>query len=572
MLEDNSNPFMQLLQEASGGSTYQQALASNVQRLQEAGAASEAATSAQVEASNIANKQKLEGEFAAQEEGRKTKAMMGGDAADPNYLIGLLTQDFQANTRAALSERKQIEAMDATSIIDSPLQWLVNQFTVNDVIDRHNFHAQAADESANTINQISIVTSNAAQMAKTTAQVVTRESMAAQLEAQTRAGLAAISQLKQQNLMHETNAIQAIQQGKIQETQQYYAAENHRMQLEEFARSGERFEWEKAAAEEMSTMRKLQLDMHMEEWNAKQDEKARILADKTATTTTFQVGARAIGFNGDVSEGTMKQMLANPDLKKVADRILSAGIEKLSTGRTVIAPTPGEAVTTLRQAGTVGNWATTNAQPVLKYLDGLVNKAKSSPEFAGAKTVADQDAYVEAYINKAHQSDVAGWMKNAEAPTSLYLAPDLLTMEVGAPQIKNTALYNLVLRPLVEATNNSDMNFAKVDGAVRAAIKTGKLTANQAAAEVAEFYKTAAVVNNAHKQFTSFRLPAQTSYNIQLGDTLLGSGASYTFDVSRPEQYLKYLQYKQFVEARTVNSTYYDGLKDIMNMVSGVIK
>lgn len=546
-MADELNPILNYIQSSLGsGDPFESAIASNAQQIMGAGEQAVTALKTASQATDLVVAQKGAGELSAQNEAQNFKASMGGTEGDPNYLIGMLTQNFQHNTREALAARKQLEAMDALNPITSPLQWLAAKFTENDVIDKHNFHAQAAAQDEASINEIANTTSNVAQMAKATATTVTKETLAAEMEAKRAADDAKIMQLKQQNLMHDTNAIQVLQQGRMNELDQFYKAEHFKMQQAQFAESQEQHAWMREDAAANREMRKLQFEGLQEERRLRQEEKARILADKELTLSRFRLGYKVLGGEGDISEGTMKQMIANPALKKVVDNITGSGIEKAVTGRTVIAQDPGEAFVTIGQAGLGAKWAGSNAKPTFDKLSQYAADATKLPEYGAAKNAAEREVVLSNYINKQVAAEAPKWANNAEHPSSLYDAPDLVTLAASVPSIKDSPLYTKVLLPLVEATNDSSLNFSKVDGAVRAAVATGKITEQQAITEVSNLYNAAKLSNNVMRQFTSFSIPPQIAYNIQAGRDGFGFENKYTFDVSKPEEYAKYLQFMKY--------------------------
>ena len=536
----NINPVLQFLQQRNADQLNAgQLQASNVGDAEQQGLIAEQKSAEAARLAHDAEQQKLQAILNAQNDTTITQAAFGGKLGDPNELIGQLAQSFRENTAVVLDQAKKIQQMDSVEFSDNPLQWLQNQFTINSEIDKHNAAQGAADSAANAMRTINDVTSSTAAANLAAAKTLSSESVAAQLQQHLAESGAALAQLKQQNLRANSADIHALQQGQQQVLSNMFQG----ISLEMQAGAERRAEGSYAMSQEEHQLRMQALN---ESINAK-DSSAE---GEQNALSTLNAGLAAHNKPPITSMKEFKAMIANPEIKAAMAPFWVAGQGRVTTGRVYIGADPGDAALNIKKAKS--DWSDNSARSVTEYLDGLVSKAATVA--AGVTNAKDRENTIYNAINTFAATDTKHWVNDTEHKDSIYQAPDLASLAELSPDIKQLKLYKSVLEPLIGAGANA-ITAAGIHEATLAAIKSGAIPSQVAFKEVPKLFQSIKNFNNTYRMYDAFGLPPQTTYTVKVVSHIPFI-ADRQFDISKPEEFVKYSLYSQNLKQATKGSVF----------------
>lgn len=179
---------------------------------------------------------KGQSDLIAQQSRQKIGLVMGTDMSQAGEMISSLTSQYQQAEDAKAKIAQQIQAKRSVGFMDNPLEHLLNSFTINDDIDNYNAANTIASDSAQRIQTLTAMSSNAAILQKQFEAPITQATIEATAQKALETAKIAADQAKigglTSNIEGVKFAMQApIEQLKVSQILQASDAEQQRMKL-----------------------------------------------------------------------------------------------------------------------------------------------------------------------------------------------------------------------------------------------------------------------------------------------------------------------------------------------------
>jgi len=507
------------------------------------------------ELSGIIEKQKNDAALQTQIETQTYEALAGGKITNPNSLMARLVQDRAAQEDARMAQAKKIEQMDSVGFLDNPVQYIMNAFSINGEIDKHNFHAQQADADSTAITAIQNGTQEANKTALVTANNLTKATQAAQTEMAAQLLQEATAKLKIQLAGENTQAIQALMAGQQQAVQTAYTGLRVKLDLAQEGRA----QADELRKDNAAKMAEESFLLHAQETNLRIDAMQQTLQDKKDDKEMQQkyvdiikTGAAKLRLNpDDFSLQSIKLMEKIPAQKPLLDALTRNGLLAATSpvGAGPIADTPAESLFTIDTAGSGRNFQNTPEAGTYNRLLAAQKEALTGVTLTG--TVAEQNAKKIELIDAKVTEKVAVYKNDAEARDSFYAAPKLQSLVKNDPGLEKTVLYATVLKPMIDA-GITDITAASVKAQIKEAVSRGILPQGLAMAEGARLFSSVATYNNVHGRLYDFGIPTQKGYVIPgYVDPWTNwgiAGKQVRFNLMNPTDFAKWYLYDTIAE------------------------
>lgn len=432
-----------------------------------------------------------------------------GDVGEQIHKYATMADNAQQAKDDALAE---INRKDQVGLFDNPLEWIMNKFTINADIAKHN-DANAMLESANariqTMNsntQATIVTQNA----------ITEPITAASAEAATRnAAVKATLDAKtaqEQGLQYNLQGIQAVM-GASKETLtnafQLNNAKNAEQQtkiaLEHLALSKQEFEFRK------------------QEYQEKQDDKAETAALGQSVIDIINRGRLTRGEPAldDISgKMVIASLKGKTKLSEAMNADYESGERSKLTGVNSIGASPAQSAANLNALPyklspaqvPIKDLLSSAAADVSSAIHSVQGTNTSNPALAALAGTKDKDQITRA-MNQVAQAKLDHYNANILPgdPNNPYNIGSLNVLANASPVIQELPVYQKVLKPLMDS--GADLSDpGKLKTIVGDAAAKGVIT-HAEAVDAAKIFQVGVANNLATRNFESFGLVPKKQYN-----------------------------------------------------------
>jgi hypothetical protein len=252
---------------------------------------------------------------------------------------------------------------------------------------------------------------------------------------------------------------------------------------------------------------------------------------------TVAMGFRAQGYPGQADliekladnpeawDMQKKTMEATPAGKLRLDSAIASAAEKQTSGSGMLGGSVAEVLTRVHEDGYPQLPPESDA--MLKFVtqtakDAIVKDSKSMAPTAKS-TAAKLELGATAVVDATDK-----WRSNVEQPGSKMAAPKLGVMKSDATLV-SMPLWKKVLQPQLDG-GSGDSSYAVVSELAVNAVAEGRISFNDAADGLSQFYKSAMLLNNATVDFKKFAVNPQNSYIVPV-ETFQGTKS---LDVAEP--------------------------------------
>lgn len=454
------------------------------------------------ESDAIVTEQKMSGELKAQENKRAFATSVGSNMDVSSEIMSSLGLQLRQASIEAIKAKDIVAQKQSVGLFDNPLEYFINQITIGDDINRAEAVQGKADQIAQSLAQINASTQSTAQTQNAIAQTTSAAAVQAGVASVRQKAAEQAAIIEQQNLLYNVQGIEKVQALNQQQLSNMFAAktainsekslenaqatlaitrENHRIALEE---RRERIEAKKASVQEVEEI-----------------------------GNTINSGRAILGLAPIPAGKAIQLMKIGGELgNSIKDQYAKGAIAE-STGIKVISDNPGKAALTIAQSQAPLAPAMKPVKDLLMQslsavANGTVKGANGLPvdtKNLQAVTSATNDAV------RLQARNMAGNIKVGDA-NNIYAPPTYQSLIEAAPAVKDTALFQQVLAPLV-TTGLTDINPTQVLTLTSQAVAKGQLPFNTAVQDIKTLFSGVAMVNNVTKDYVRVGLPAQNSYN-----------------------------------------------------------
>lgn len=447
--------------------------------------------------------------------------------ANAGLLQSLAVRD---SALAAVNEKQRV------GLFDNPLQWLLNQITVNDDIAKFNAANAEVDVNAERIKRLTDATNAEAitqnQLRHTTSQA---------------ASVAAAQQLK---LQADSQAATARIKGfevNAAGVERAIKASNDELNAQNVAYHAVLAQEAGGRANEELALSRERAQFAREEWKFRQDQieqalktKKDVEAAKQELLDTVNIGLKAIGAQPIDNPNTIARfMLQAEKTGEVPKEFLDAfsrGRKSLMKGDKVIASDPTDLLEILTTTGMKWEPVQAPVQAALKESLQQLNAEVLSPAgIPGTGGKKDKTTATQRF-NQIVQDTFSGYRAkivpgDKDNPYNIGAVSDILQLDA----IKSLPVVAKVLIPLTATPEGARAldDPQVLTGAVVNALVTGQITYNEAV-QLPAIYQRGNAINNAARQFEALGLPKNETYNAKFP-------VSGTVDLANEASWARYL-------------------------------
>ena len=454
------------------------------------------------ESDAIVTEQKMSGELKAQENKRAFATSVGSNMDVSSEIMSSLGLQLRQASIEAIKAKDIVAQKQSVGLFDNPLEYLINQITIGDDINRAEAVQGKADQIAQSLAQINASTQSTAQTQNAIAQTTSAAAVQAGVASVRQKAAEQAAIIEQQNLLYNVQGIEKVQALNQQQLSNMFAA--------------------KTAINSEKSLENAQATLAITRENHKialEERRERIEAKKASVQEVEEIGntinsGRAILGLAPIPAGKAIQLMKiGGELgNSIKDQYAKGAIAE-STGIKVISDNPGKAALTIAQSQAPLAPAMKPVKDLLMQslsavANGTVKGANGLPvdtKNLQAVTSATNDAV------RLQAKNMAGNIKVGDA-NNIYAPPTYQSLIEAAPAVKDTALFQQVLAPLV-TTGLTDINPTQVLTLTSQAVAKGQLPFNTAVQDIKTLFSGVAMVNNVTKDYVRVGLPAQNSYN-----------------------------------------------------------
>lgn len=487
-----------------------------------------AAAVEKAEKERIAQQQKLEGELAAQEAGRVIATSLGANPDSQNFALAQLGQQFWDKFNQAQAVQKQIEQKESVGFFDNPIQYFANQLTVGQDVAKHNAIAIQANTALNAMQQINATVVSSVNAQKSIAESVTRDSIAAAMDAQAIGAKIQSMELQQRNLSYDMDSVKLLMSNNDRTLQRAVQMNSIQVQQQQLAISAGHL----ALAQKEASLRAAERAQKLADM--KEDE-----AGWAENTRIYNIGRGIQGFP-PVTPEQLKTYLKSgtQTAKKDFEENWSSGMIAAATGNKVVGgSTVGQsALTVMKNNSPLNN----GMQETKEFLAQVWQKGITTTTAAGGKpTEAGVVNAVNELVPKQLKVMAADVMKDPYGK-NIYRGPDLKTLS-ELPSVKGSKFGQTVLYTQVSGGATAVNPDVLIDAGL-AAVQAGTITPQEFTNGFVNMFAEAKNWNNTTKNFKAVNLPLQSTYNASVyTGTNMPFGRHEVVDLSNATQVNNFL-------------------------------
>lgn len=487
-----------------------------------------AAAVEKAEKERIAQQQKLEGELAAQEAGRVIATSLGANPDSQNFALAQLGQQFWDKFNQAQQVQKTIEQKESVGFFDNPIQYFANQLTVGQDVAKHNAIAIQANTALNAMQQINATVTSSVTAQRSIAESVTRDSIAAAMDAQALGAKIQSMELQQRNLSYDMDSVKLLMSNNDRTLQRAVQMNNIQVQQQQLAISAGHLALAQKEASQRAADRATKLS------EMKEDE-----AGWAENTRIYNIGRGIQGFP-PVTPEQLKTYLKSgtQTAKKDFEENWSSGMIAAATGNKVVGgSTVGQSALTIMKNNSPLN---NGMQETKEFLAQVWQKGiTTSAATTGKPTEAGVVNAVNELVPKQLKVMAADVMKDPYGK-NIYRGPDLKTLS-ELPSVKGSKFGQTVLYTQVSGGATAVNPDVLIDAGL-AAVQAGTITPQEFTNGFVNMFAEAKNWNNTTKNFKAVNLPLQSTYNASVyTGTNMPFGRHEVVDLSNATQVNNFL-------------------------------
>lgn len=471
-----------------------------------------------------------QGRLAVETSLKRTAAQFGADLEDASGLQAKLAQDYlsaKADQRAAL---EVINKKKSTSFFSDPLSYIVNQFTIDSDIEKHNAANAKAQAAASQIEETNKLLDQRAIAANRLQTTVTQASAEAAAQAAKNQALIVADDYFRQGVLANTKSVQdiiALRSSDMQIAATSYDAANKQIQTQV---SLENLRLSKEAAvrdAERLLIAKKQLEMSAEHLNIAKAAELRqsTVFQQTQAAGEYVQNAVILGYKTLYPNQPQKwevpnspKMLALMSGKIPLDGELKAAFElgvinsKLDPeGRIrILGTSPIDTLKNLQYRPELGP----DTKPVIQLMTDtaqeVINSAKYK-QLVQAKDVEGANKLVNDTVNQVFAQQAA----LVKDPSNPYYLPNISEIVKQSPGLNDLKIVQKIIVPF----NTAGIDMSNPNVVFQAGLKAvanKEITLNDFAVELSTIYRQGQRVNIASKQLSNFGIAPIESYNVKV--------------------------------------------------------
>lgn len=420
---------------------------------------------------------------------------MGTNANDAGWVGGKLADRVKELSDQQDAVLQTIQAKQSVNLIDNPLGWIYSQATVDGDIGEFNGLERRRQLANDTLSKLEQMTSAAYLNNNALAQTVT--------DATIQAGkITAAHQFNREANVAKLEGIRTNLQGMQIATQ----ASAQQVQM--------MFEGNSAI------MRERQYDLSLEHLRMAKDQAAEALKSRKDKADQGEFLMKLAGMGYFAQTGTAMPDNYKRDLEKMyaakvpqvmswVDSGLASYMADPTGSRPIVSNSPFD-VTSLAAAGqyTPPNAAQKQVADQLVSWRRDFDKTPEGLQAAAAKDRTTSERAFNSYVKTRTKMDQAN-----VTSSSVYSVPALTDVAAANPNVAAMPLWQTVLQPLATAgAKLDDPNF--VFNSVASAVKTGKISYQDAVDGMSTAYGAGVLLNNQSRNFIALGMPPATNYNV----------------------------------------------------------
>lgn len=408
-----------------------------------------------------------------------------------------------------------IQQKDSVSFIDNPLEYIVNQFSVNGDIAKHNIANAQLESAHNRIMEVNAEAQQTAITQNTISEPLTAASMAASTRNAAAAATVAARDAQIAGLNYNTKGIEFALNAK-RETLALAFQANSAQQAEDAAQR----------SLQALDLQKKEFSFRQEEWNERRQDKTDQLAMGQSVIDSINLGRKALlGPNAtpidDVSgKMALSALRSKGVLSNELQKFYDAGERAKLNGKTSFGTTPAEAADTMQTVpvqlnptqGPIKNLLANASMATSEAIKsaGMPGQNKD-PVFQGLDP-KDKSSVKAAFNGKAQQilNGYAAEVKPGDTDNP-YQVGSINQLAAASPTIQQLPLYQKLFAPLVK--NGVQLDDPKqIFSLVGNAVANGTIS-HKEALDLTTIYHVGVSANLAMRNFTGFGLIPKNSYN-----------------------------------------------------------
>lgn len=489
---------------------------------------------------------------------QKVGLTFGTDISQSNEIYTALSGEMQKYYGEQQKYAAEIEKKQSVSFFENPLEAIINSFTINADIAKHNLAEARGDAAASQIQKLNQLSSQAAQLQGQFSAPVTQASA----EAAARLTSAKFKiEANNQTIQGIANNSAGIKEALSLNAQQL----SYLFQAKGAQNSEEQLQLSRAAAARSAREEARSAKMFEMNFKAKEDE------DKyySSIVESINVGRAARGvplLQGIQAEKVFAALKSKSQLSQDLMDDMKTGERAYESGSVTLANSPAEYVKR------IGSGQTINLPEAQKYVNPLFDRALALARLdktwdASNKDVAGNTAKFNDAVSKLIKQDSsevrAGDTKN------LFALPGLQAF-AGMRNVQQTPVFEKLFRERIKNGETFD-DPTKVLQVTAEAVRKNQISYNEALS-LATVYQQAQAVNLAEKNLSKFGIqgvtPAEVGYKVQIDLDLLRLGGSKVVDLTKADKlgealnsYLAKISYQESLAGRRA------GMKDLVNSV-----
>lgn len=453
--------------------------------------------------------QKEQGNLDAQTATRAVAASYGGNPDDVSFIMTKLGSQMQD----ALAQREQaaqvINEKNQVSLLDDPLQWIMNKLSINDDIQRYNSADTLYEDAVKGLDNINTLNQTTAQGQLAIAKTRTAATVAASADQAQQEANIDVAKAKIQGLLYNAQGVETVMKFNQEQL-------SNAFQGQQLAISAGHL----AVAQAGLALQRQEFSLKSQMWQESLNEKKKADATDAQMVNWYNQGAAALGMKPLDSNKVLAMAKAGGPVSETVRNVIVSGMQSDALGKPVIAETPGAAVRTL--AATSSPLAKTNAatKPIIEMLGNAYQTALSPQMVATLGVDKAKPATVDNAVNQVLKPVLQGMSSNIKMDdsTNIYQAPTWQVLS-QSKAVQDTPLYQKVLKPLVSGggVTNTDPN--QIMSLASVAIQNKQITLNDAVSGISTVFQAAAGINNETKDYLRFGLPPQSQYKTGISST-----------------------------------------------------
>lgn len=438
--------------------------------------------------------------------------------AAPSDLEIQLADTYNAAEKNKAIALAKINQKRSVSFLDDPLGWIQNKLTINDDINEYNGFVQQGNDAEDQIAATNRMVDQRASAIAKTQTTITVASAEAGAKVAANAALEAADTLHRQGIVANTAGVEAIQRLNYQQLQ----IATNRLDADA------RYIQIQTAQQELG-MRQESMNLEKQRFELAQKKEGEADAANNYITGSIKAGMKVLYPNNpkawDIDVGKYTAMMSGKvpmDPKLLYAYTIGSTNNQLDPTGTqrILATSPAQMAQVMLYKPDLSSDAKTTASLIDKAVQTVQNDNQYKQMVAAKDTKGIEDL-----INKTAQGLLDASVNHTSDPNSAYYLPPADVLLNSVPGMKDSPLVTKVLAPLIAAKVDLS-NPNAVTGYAATAVKEGKLTANQAASDIATLYSQGQAANIASKQIMQMGLTPTQKYigNATAGGSLQGNG------------------------------------------------